>query len=392
MKSKHTLINSISIRYYYMIRSRNIIAIIIALFLIGGTAYGETVSRKQASVVAELFFNASRGLKMASPVYAFNGRDYTTNRLFIPFYVFNHPTGGFIIVSAENKAYPILAYSERGKLEAGRLSEGQRALFALYGRQIENIRYNSETPVEAMKAWGDIKGYIATILKHQLDVTDLLFPWDEVKEEVRRFYSRADSRDLQSMNYTPLQWVSMIGDELRVSRNVVMALADRQGELLPMVATGRRADFFRLTFTGHPSDGMYRLLPTEIISQGELAVITNPIGAPDSDFEEETPFSFYDSFIEEIRREQEGNKAAIDELLHPSAPVVDWQGDGHFSVYLPENVVQAVIYNVAGMRVQEFYYRDTNMADIDISTLPAGYYIALLRGESGQTYSLRLFR
>lgn len=362
------------------------------MFLISVNAQAETVSRKEAANVAELFFNASRGLKMAAPNFAFTGREFTTNRLFIPFYVFNHPTGGFVIVSAENKAYPILAYSERGKLDPGRLTEGQRALFDLYGRQIEYIRYESEYPAEAVKAWGDIKSHIAGILKKQLDVTDMLLPWDEVEEEVQNLYKRADSRDLQSVNYQPEQWNSMISDELRSKRNVVMAIVNPRGELIPAVATGRRADFFRLRFNEQPTDAMYRLLPTEFISQGELAVITNPIGAPEEEITEELPFTFYDSFIQETQDERQRQLASIEEILQPSGPVVDWQGDGHFSVNLPENVRQAIIYNVAGVRVAELTFKDTNMSQLDISTQPSGFYIALLIGESGQPYTLRLYR
>ena len=62
------------------------------------------------------------------------------------------------------------------------------------------------------------------------------------------------------------------------------------------------------------------------------------------------------------------------------------------SVYLPESAEQAIVYNVAGMRVAESRYHGTDMAQIDLSALPPGFYIALLRGESGRTYSLRLYR
>lgn len=375
-----------------MKRLKSILIIMAALLLALPTVKAETVSRRDAQRVAELFFNAARGIRMASPNYTFSGRNFTTNGLFIPFYVFNHPTGGFVIVSAENKAYPILAYSLKGKLEAGRLSAGQKALLNQYGRHIEFIRYDSQVPEEAVRAWGDLQHHIADILAPQLDVTDLLMPWDEVTDEVDRLYGRADSRDLQSAYYTPAQWDAMVGDELLRARNVVMAVVNPQGDLVPAVATGRRGDFFRLRFSDQPGDAMYRLFATELLSQGEMAVITNPIGAPEELATEELPFTFYDSFIEEVGREQRSQRAAIDDILDPTGPVVTWQGSGQFSVYLPENAEQAIVYNVAGMRVADNRYRDTNMAQIDLSGLPSGFYIALVRGESGRNYSLRLYR
>ena len=375
-----------------MKRLKSILVILAAVLLTAPVVQAETVSRRDAQRVAELFFNAARGIRMAPPNYTFSGRNFTTNGLFIPFYVFSHPTGGFVIVSAENKAYPILAYSLKGKLEAGRLSAGQKALLNQYGRHIEFIRYDSQAPEEAVKAWCDIQHHIASLLQPQLDVTDLLLPWDEVTAEVGRLYDRADARDLQSAYYTPAQWDAMVGDELRTARNVVMAIVNPQGGLEPAVATGRRGDFFRLRFNDQPGDAMYRLFATELISQGEMAVISNPIGAPEELATEELPFTFYDSFIEETGREQESRRAAIDEILAPTGPVVTWQGSGQFSVYLPESAEQAIVYNVAGMRVAESRYHGTDMAQIDLSVLPPGFYIALLRGESGRTYSLRLYR
>lgn len=352
----------------------------------------ETVSRKDAATIAELFFNAARGQKMAAPNFTFTGREFTTNRLFIPFYVFNHPTGGYVVISAENKAWPILAYSLTGKLEAGRLSAGQKALFNIYGRHIEFIRYDSEPTPQVIKAWGDLQHHIAGILSAQLDVTDLLEPWEDVAEAVDAIRDRANVNDLSSANYTPEQWVDQVTDELQMQRNVSLGFISPTGDVLPAVATGRRADFFRLRFSEQPSDGMYRLLATELISQGELAILSKPFGATASTAAEEIPFTFYDTFIEELQRDSMQRRAAIDESLLPTSPVVQWEGSGRFSVWLPENVMQAIVFNVAGMRVQESTYRDTMMADIDISAQPAGFYIAILRGESGTPYSLRLYR
>lgn len=158
------------------------------------------------------------------------------------------------------------------------------------------------------------------------------------------------------------------------------------------MATGRRGDFFRLRFTEQPSDAMYRLFATELFSQGEIAIFANPAGAPEEVVCEEIPFTFYDNFIKETERERAEQRSAIDEVLSPTGPVVTWQGSGQFSVWLPEEAEQVIVYNVSGMRVAESRYRDTDMAQIDISGLSSGFYIAMVRGTSGSIYSLRLYR
>lgn len=375
-----------------MKRLKGIFVLLLVAVLTVTAINAETVSRKEASRVAELFFNAARGIRMTPPNYTFSGRNFTTNGLFIPFYVFNHPMGGFVIISADNKAFPILAYSLKGKLEAGRLTAGQRALLHQYGRHIEFIRYDSQMPHEAIAAWGDLPHHIASMLSVQLDVTDLLISWSEVEDEVSRILDRADVRDLQSAYYTAAQWRDMVGGELQTSGNVVMAFTNRQGSLEPCVATGRRGDFFRLRFTEQPSDAMYRLFATELFSQGEIAIFANPAGAPEEVVCEEIPFTFYDNFIKETERERAEQRSAIDEVLSPTGPVVTWQGSGQFSVWLPEEAEQVIVYNVSGMRVAESRYRDTDMAQIDISGLSSGFYIAMVRGTSGSIYSLRLYR
>ena len=79
-----------------------------ALCIAALPALAETVSQKHASKIAETFFNTAYGIHVAAPKFAWNGRQLTTDRLFTPFYIYNHPRGGFVIISAENKAFPVL--------------------------------------------------------------------------------------------------------------------------------------------------------------------------------------------------------------------------------------------------------------------------------------------
>lgn len=134
----------------------NIIAIFL-LSLLPSDALGETVSGKEAARIAETFFNAAYGQIMAKPKLVFNGKRFTTNKLFTPFYVYNHPFGGFVIISAENKAMPILGFSLKSSFSPDNLSLERLQLLSEYAREIEYIRYDSRLAVDAIEAWNDIK-------------------------------------------------------------------------------------------------------------------------------------------------------------------------------------------------------------------------------------------
>ncbi len=122
--------------------------------------YAETVSWKEATKIAELFFNAHNRQIMSKPNLVFNGKEFTTDRLFSPFYVFNHLKGGFVIIAAENKAMPILGYSLNSEFDPESLDSITRRLLSEYARDIEYIRYDGRQPDEAIKAWTDLPEFI----------------------------------------------------------------------------------------------------------------------------------------------------------------------------------------------------------------------------------------
>ena len=94
-----------------------------------GTMHSETVSQKQAKKIAEMFFNEARGMKMSAPEYVYNGKSLSTGRFMTPFYVFNHSSGGFVVVSAENKSFPILAYDLENKFDTKNIGNQRLCLF-----------------------------------------------------------------------------------------------------------------------------------------------------------------------------------------------------------------------------------------------------------------------
>ncbi len=139
-----------------MIRPIRHIALILSLVFGFTLSYAETVSQKEAARIAEKFFNAAARQVMAKPKLVFNGKRFTTNRLFTPYYVYNHPAGGSVIISAENKAMPILGYSLKSNFSPDHIDEERTKLLSDYARDIEYIRYDSRMPNEAIEAWGDI--------------------------------------------------------------------------------------------------------------------------------------------------------------------------------------------------------------------------------------------
>ena len=125
----------------------------------------ETVSRKEAFRIAHTFLNAVNHRKVGNPQLLYNGKELTTHRLFPPFYVFGLPTGGYVVVAAENKAMPILAYSSKGDFSQAKESDEFKMRLEEYARDIEMIRYDSRMPVEAIAAWADIHYYIGEMLE-----------------------------------------------------------------------------------------------------------------------------------------------------------------------------------------------------------------------------------
>lgn len=140
--------------------------------LVAVPAHSETVTQKEASKIAQTFFNASYGQYVAAPKFVWNGKQLTTDRLFSPFYVYNHPKGGFVIISADSKAFPVLAYSRINNFSRDQLGEQEKAQLQKFAREIELIRYDSRRPSRAIDAWQHLAAYIDNTLRYPYDTPD----------------------------------------------------------------------------------------------------------------------------------------------------------------------------------------------------------------------------
>lgn len=368
---------------------KKIISVLLVALCLCGVSQAENVSQKQARELAQLFFNESAGRVTAPPKMVYNGRRLTTNRLFVPFYVFNTSLGGFVIISAENKAYPILGFSLRESFDPDRLGDTELALLKSYATEIEFVRYDTEPVDGAVWAWQNYGEYVSGILKAPYVATD---PKISVEESLKIIDGAVDRDDAVYADiYTPAQWRDMILDELALRESAPVAFVDNN-KVFPAVVYGRQGDYFRIEMTQRNS-WLMRLNATEVIPSNMVSVVVNPLLIP-FELEEERPFADYDDFMEEVMATEEARMtaASIDIPMFDGTPMVRANGGGRFEVQLPEEAVMARVYNLAGSMVKRHTYSGLSTVNIDISEEPSGFYFVTIAGESGTPYGLKLFR
>ena len=306
--------------------------ILISLFAcvaVPAAAHAETVSRKEANSIAGTFFNAAYGEVTAPPQMVWNGRQLTTDRLFSPIYVYNSPKGGYVIISGENKAYPILAYSKVRKFDKDKISDDEKEVLKTYAREIELIRYDPRIPAKAMEAWRNIPEYISAVLASPYDSDEY----------------RALGEERKDM----LESLARSGDQILMPSAVEFSLYDPDA---------------------------YRELTLDDVTAAD----------------DEIPFKFYEDFIREVSRENRERDIKLEEIVSPSRPVVKALGGGHFEISFPENIRMMRIYTIGGMQMMEKYYKETSLMNIDMSVLGSGYYIGLALADSGNVFGFKLYR
>lgn len=309
--------------------------IVCAALLAGGfSLFAETVSQKEAMKLAETFFNTMYGEVSAPPKLYWNGRQLTTDRLFSPFYIYNHPKGGFVIISADNKAYPIFAYSKTVPFSRENLGENENQLLKKYAKEVELIRYDPRLPVNALGAWQNLPSYISKMVNTPYATDEYRALSEEQKENIETI--------------------------------------DRKNSWIVM-PSAVEYDIY------DPS--RYRDLTLDDITSGY-------IGAE----EEEIPFSFYENFIKSIAKENEERERMLEELIQPTHPVVRPQGGAHFAIYLPEEASLMRVYSINGSMAQERYYKGVSTVNVNLEALPGGYYVGLVMCKDGKIFGFKLYR
>lgn len=108
-------------------------------------------------------------------------------------FVFNTASGGFVVVSANDVAYPILGYSDENSLKAENIPSNVKAWLDLYANEIQGAVDSGLVQSEdVMKAWGNVESYSnAAVIVSPLILTrwnqspmyNDLCPYDSVKNE-----------------------------------------------------------------------------------------------------------------------------------------------------------------------------------------------------------------
>lgn len=304
-------------------------SVVTCLCMFGSVAHAETVTQKQASQIASTFFNAAYGEYTAKPKMVWNGRQLTTDRLFAPFYIYNHPKGGFVIIAADSKAYPVLGYSKTSKFDKEKLTDKESELLKKYAHEIELIRYDSRIPERAIAAWQNLPLHINKALHNPYDTPE----FDALDEDARENLESIDRRN----------------------NSIMMPSA--------------------VEFDIYNPDNYRDYTLDDVTAEAEYI-----------------PFKFYEDFLAEVAEEERARLAALDEIISPTRPVVANLGGAHFSIRFPINMRMVRVYSMEGSKMLERYFKDTDRVNLDLSALPAGFYAVLALGEDGRVYGLKLYR
>ena len=367
---------------------RIILLIALAIGMAAGNA--ETISQKQAQQMAGDFLSHAAGKTLAPPKLVYNGKKLTTDRLFTPFYVYNSTVGGFVIISADNKAYPILGYSLTDKFEPSDLGPAETALLTSYAREIELVRYDSNPVPQTESCWIHYEEYVDNLLKEHYIATDPLI----TPEEASIMIDEAEERDVANYSdiYSPVQWQEIILDQLAANQSVPLLILNKDKEY-PAVVYGHKGDYFRVEMSRRNS-WLMRLNATEVISA--QMITTGYDEQLIAEAEEERPFATLDEYLEDVFN-QEYNRThttMIDDMrVGSDEPRLMPLGSGRFQLNLPENVREAFIYNLGGSMVARQRFSGTT-PDVLIDIMPEsrGFYFLTAVGESGKTYGFKLHR
>ena len=115
----------------------------------------QDVSLDRAKKIGELFVKESTSFgKDRASVNAAHSHTFTSRDGMPSVYVFNIDGGGFVVVSAEEKVKPVLAYSEKGSFDADAMADGFAFTISSYQEEIDYVRRNNiEATEDIVKEW-----------------------------------------------------------------------------------------------------------------------------------------------------------------------------------------------------------------------------------------------
>ncbi|MDO9255151.1 MAG: C10 family peptidase [Bacteroidales bacterium] len=163
------------------------ITTLLLVLMIATFAFGKSVTMEQANLVANKYLSAT-SLKATRSVANSFSKSYNG---ITTYYVFNYTGGGFVVVSADDAARPILAQSDEGFIEAEITNPEARYWFENYSKEIAHIAAAKAVNTESLDEWNKI--LYDEIKAPSTDVAPLLalITWDQTA--YYNYYCPADA-------------------------------------------------------------------------------------------------------------------------------------------------------------------------------------------------------
>ena len=130
---------------------RKTITLLLGL-MVATFVWGKSVTIEQANQVANKYISAT-SLKATRSVANSFSKSYNG---ITTYYVFNYTGGGFVVVSADDAAKPILAYSAEGSIENEITSPEVRYWFNNYSKEIAHLIAAKSNNTKSIAVWNNI--------------------------------------------------------------------------------------------------------------------------------------------------------------------------------------------------------------------------------------------
>lgn len=142
----------------------SIAAAVVAMFLVSEPVSAEFVSETRARSAAESFFKSPATRTGASVELVWDGTEPGTRASVseAPFYIYNNSRGGFVMIAADTKSMPVLAWSDRGSFTVQDMPDNARYWFNLYAEYINSLRVSGNGTTAADQAWSKLEGGYVT--------------------------------------------------------------------------------------------------------------------------------------------------------------------------------------------------------------------------------------
>src|SRR6056297_527107 len=138
---------------------RLFILLILPLFL-----FAEQVSIEEAQTIATNWYEQTLG--HSSAIQNYKGE---TIDGYPAYYVFNFTEGGFVVVSGNDAAYPVLGFSETGQFDFDMANPSLQKFMEDYKREIRYIVENKISNSKTIEYWQSIKNPVPTLYKKTED-------------------------------------------------------------------------------------------------------------------------------------------------------------------------------------------------------------------------------